>query len=213
MTVDIVTPRDVTQRGCQLSLSFSKSVTEIHSELKKLGVVVCAYFAGREVVVGEGGEGERRAGFLCPAVSLDIHSSSSQLYCRLFTLHAYPHVHVCILPYFESTLTSCMTRYSPPSSSSSSSSPSPSPLLVLLPLLPPLSPSFPSPSSLLLLLPPSSPSSSSSSSGGCKRRGSDESGSVSSRQHLHGCVHSGAANVPSLQQTPLAAVIQGEVNT
>ena len=36
---------------------------------------------------------------------------------------------------------------------------------------------------------------------------------VLTSQHLHGCVHSGAANVPSLQQTPLAAVIQGEVNT
>ena len=57
---------------------------------------------------------------------------------------------------------------------------------------------------------PSSPSSSSSSSGGCKRRGSDESGSVSSRQQLHGCAHSGATNVPGLQQTLLDGVIQGE---
>ena len=46
VTVDIVTPRDVTQRGCQLSLSFSKPVTEVHSELKKLGIVVCTLLGG-----------------------------------------------------------------------------------------------------------------------------------------------------------------------
>ena len=45
VTVDIVTPRDVTQRGCQLSLAFSKPITDVHVEMKKLGIVVRTHTA------------------------------------------------------------------------------------------------------------------------------------------------------------------------
>ena len=149
---------------------------------------------GRE---GSGGGGRRggewRAGLLCPAVSLDIHSSSSLLHCRLFTLHAYPHTYASYCIWVHSNLLHDTLLFPPSSSPLPPLPPPPSP-----PLLPPP--------------PPSSSSSSFSSSGGRKRGGSDESGSVSSRQQLHGRVHSGPANDQSFQQTLLAGVIQGENN-
>ena len=40
VTVEIITPRDPAQRGCQLSLRFSQPVKEVHETIKKLGVVV-----------------------------------------------------------------------------------------------------------------------------------------------------------------------------
>lgn len=38
--VEIITPRDPAQRGCQLSLRFSHPLKEVHAAIKKLGVVV-----------------------------------------------------------------------------------------------------------------------------------------------------------------------------
>ena len=38
--VDIVTPSDPNQRGCQLSVSFSVPVANVFQELKRRGVVV-----------------------------------------------------------------------------------------------------------------------------------------------------------------------------
>lgn len=38
--VEIVTPRDPNQRGCQLSLKFSLSIQRVFVELEKRGVVV-----------------------------------------------------------------------------------------------------------------------------------------------------------------------------
>ena len=43
-TATIITPGDVTQRGCQLSLKFSYPLKHIHRELQKKGVVVCPFF-------------------------------------------------------------------------------------------------------------------------------------------------------------------------
>ena len=40
VTVEIITPRDPAQRGCQLSLRFSHPVKEVHQTINKLGVVV-----------------------------------------------------------------------------------------------------------------------------------------------------------------------------
>ena len=90
MTVDIVTPRDVTQRGCQLSLSFSKPVTEVHSELKKLGIVVRTLLGGEEREGSDGGGGgggeerEGRAHLVQPSATspvVDMHSSNSLFCC------------------------------------------------------------------------------------------------------------------------------------
>ena len=36
----IITPRDPSQRGCQLSLEFSFNLEKVHGELEKRGVVV-----------------------------------------------------------------------------------------------------------------------------------------------------------------------------
>ena len=40
VTVEIITPRDPAERGCQLSLRFSRPVNEVHKALEKLGIVV-----------------------------------------------------------------------------------------------------------------------------------------------------------------------------
>lgn len=40
MKARIITPADPTQRGCQLSVSFSHSLERIHEELSRQGVVV-----------------------------------------------------------------------------------------------------------------------------------------------------------------------------
>lgn len=39
-SIHIITPSDPEQRGCQLSLSFSIPVKEVHKELEKRGVAV-----------------------------------------------------------------------------------------------------------------------------------------------------------------------------
>ena len=41
--VELITPTDPTQRGCQLSAMFSVPVTEVFQALQKRGVVVCTF--------------------------------------------------------------------------------------------------------------------------------------------------------------------------
>ena len=41
--VELITPTDPAQRGCQLSAMFSVPVTEVFQALQKRGVVVCTF--------------------------------------------------------------------------------------------------------------------------------------------------------------------------
>ena len=40
LNVEIITPRNTTERGSQLSLLFSKDLKEVHEKVEQLGVVV-----------------------------------------------------------------------------------------------------------------------------------------------------------------------------
>ena len=40
LTVEIITPNDVNERGSQLSLEFSQNLKEVHEQVEQMGVVV-----------------------------------------------------------------------------------------------------------------------------------------------------------------------------
>ena len=40
LTVEIITPSNVTERGSQLSLKFSQDLKEVHEKVEQMGVVV-----------------------------------------------------------------------------------------------------------------------------------------------------------------------------